>query len=312
MAIDHVALMAIARAQHGLITRKQALEHGATDDTLTALVRAGLLLRIRTGVYASGGAPTTWEQVAAAACLAGGPDVLASHRTAARLWGLVDGSGRVEVTVDGERRVRLPGVTVHQSILLVDGDRASCVGIPTTSLARTIIDVSGTQSAATVGRWVDARIRGGDLDLEALRATTARMAGPGRRRLRVVRRILAQRLPGYDPGDSELEVRAMRVLARSGLPTPVQQHPVVLPDGSLIRLDLAYPRVMVAIELDGWAFHGDRTSFERDRLRANQLTLLGWRLLRFTAQSTDTWLAQTVAAALAVDSCRSLGPEPSS
>jgi very-short-patch-repair endonuclease len=36
------------------------------------------------------------------------------------------------------------------------------------------------------------------------------------------------------------------------------------------------------VELDGYAFHGDRSAFERDRLRDASLQLAGYRVLRVT------------------------------
>ncbi|MEY4170638.1 MAG: hypothetical protein RLZ94_1711 [Actinomycetota bacterium] len=50
----------------------------------------------------------------------------------------------------------------------------------------------------------------------------------------------------------------------------------------LAEIDFADPGLMIAIEVDGRAFHSDRRSFERDRERQNMLTLRGWVVLRFT------------------------------
>ncbi len=38
----------------------------------------------------------------------------------------------------------------------------------------------------------------------------------------------------------------------------------------------------VAIETDGWAFHSDQEDFQHDRVRQNNIALLGWQVLRFT------------------------------
>jgi hypothetical protein len=38
----------------------------------------------------------------------------------------------------------------------------------------------------------------------------------------------------------------------------------------------------LAIELDGFEFHGTRSAFTYDRLRQNDLTAAGWRILRFS------------------------------
>lgn len=50
------------------------------------------------------------------------------------------------------------------------------------------------------------------------------------------------------------------------------------------RIDVAFPDARLAIEMDGWQFHGKfKGDFSRDRERQNLLCLHGWRILRFTA-----------------------------
>ncbi len=63
------------------------------------------------------------------------------------------------------------------------------------------------------------------------------------------------------------------------------------------RIDLAYPDLRIAIELDGWAVHGTRGAFDHDRARGNELALAGWTLLRFTSSSTWIEVVRTVEAA---------------
>lgn len=262
-------------------------------------IDSGAWERIRRGVYLVGAAPRTWEQDVLAACLGAGSDAVASHRTAIRLWGLVPRSGQIEVSIPDRRRVRQPQLTVHRSTLLPVLDRTSVEGVPVTTVARSILDASAGQEAKVVGLWIDDAIRRLGLDLIEVRSCAARLAGPGRRDIRAARTALAWRLDEYDPGDSELEVRALRALADGGLPAPVQQYPVRLADGTTVRLDLAYPDDLVAIELDGWAFHGQRSAFDNDRVRRNALTLLGWTVFQFTSTSTDGELVATVQAAIA-------------
>jgi very-short-patch-repair endonuclease len=48
------------------------------------------------------------------------------------------------------------------------------------------------------------------------------------------------------------------------------------------RVDVAFPAEKVAIETDGWAFHSDQEDFQHDRVRQNNIALLGWQVLRFT------------------------------
>ncbi|OZA27577.1 MAG: hypothetical protein B7X93_08870 [Hydrogenophilales bacterium 17-61-9] len=54
--------------------------------------------------------------------------------------------------------------------------------------------------------------------------------------------------------------------------------------GRKYRLDIAFPEARLAVEVDGWEWHGKhKGDFTRDRERQNLLTLHGWRILRFTA-----------------------------
>lgn len=295
--VDH-DLIGLARRQHGAVSRQQALAAGLSSDAIKRRVRSGAWTRLRQGVFVIGGAPPTWEQEVVGCCLAGGDDVLASHRTGARVWGIVGADGRTEVLVAGERRVRLPGVRVHQSILLPAVDRTVRNDIPVTSLARTLADVSQHQDPIVVGRWIDAAMRVHRLDPLELRSCLARLAGPGRRDTGALRTALATRLPGWDPGESDLEARALLALHRAGLPAPVQQHVVRRPDGRVARIDLAYPAERIAIELDGWGHHGRRDAFDPDRIRRNELTLLGWDVYQFTWTMADALLVATVSTAL--------------
>ena len=297
--MDERMVATIARNQHGLITRSQAHSLGLTSRQIDHRVAKGRWFRQRPGVYIVGAAPTSWEQLVHGACLAAGDDASASHRTGARSWELVDRSGRIEITIDSHRRVRLPSVTVHRSILLPGLDRTRRDGLPVTTLERTIVDLSPSHGEKVVGGWIDLGIRRHGLDLESLAWCISRLTVPGRPTPISAMRALVHRQPGYDPGRSTLESRALAALAIGGCPDPVRQHPAIRPNGTRAFIDLAYPRLKIAIELDGWDAHGIRSAFEPDRIRANDLVLLGWTVLRFTWSMTDVYLCETVAAAIA-------------
>ncbi|MCU1370845.1 MAG: hypothetical protein JWO77_2039 [Ilumatobacteraceae bacterium] len=292
-------VVALARRQHGLVTRQQALQLGMTVRTMRTKVERGSWQRIRPGVYAVGAVPPTWEQTVAAACLAAGDGVYASHRTAARLWGLVPRSGRIELLTDNRRRLVLPGVTAHRSLLIDRRDHTVVRAIPTTTIERTIVDLAAASDAALIGRWIDTGLRDGALSLERLIEFCNRLARPGRGVPHSVHAAVALRQPGYDPGRSALESRALTALALAGLPAPVRQHAVTRPDGRKAFIDLAYPEAPLAIELDGYETHGTRQAFEDDRIRGNELVLLGWPVLHFTWTMTDRYLCETVDRALA-------------
>lgn len=64
-------------------------------------------------------------------------------------------------------------------------------------------------------------------------------------------------------------------------PEAVQEHrPVV---GRRFRIDIAFVERKIAVEVDGWAYHGKhRSAHAKDRQRQNLLVMEGWRVLRFT------------------------------
>lgn len=293
-AVDHRRITDLARRQHGLISRNQAFDHGGTRRTIQMQLDRGTWQRLREGVYVVGSAAPTWQQRAMGACLAGGNDVHLSHRSGLRLQGLVDRSGRIEVLTDGYRRVRLPGVVVHRSIHLPSEDLTVVDGIPATSVARSLIDVGGRQSTKALGAMVDRAILAGTVDLATLARRTNELTMPGRERPTALMRAIVVRGDGHDPGRSAFEARVIAAMAERGLPALVRQHPVTRPDGRRALIDLAEPRTMTAIELDGWATHGIRSAFESDRIRGNELLLLGWNLLRFTWLMPDDYICATI------------------
>ncbi|MGZ8667520.1 MAG: endonuclease domain-containing protein [Solirubrobacterales bacterium] len=52
--------------------------------------------------------------------------------------------------------------------------------------------------------------------------------------------------------------------------------------GRLLEVDFAWPSKRLIVELDGRAFHGTASAFERDRLRDQLLLAEGWRVIRAT------------------------------
>jgi hypothetical protein len=123
-----------------------------------------------------------------------------------------------------------------------------------------------------------------------LRATRERVVAPadlavelGLRPELPGRASLAELLHLMESGcQSELEIFGVQhVLAVPGLPPCRQQHHIVLPHGTAV-LDAAWPEVMLAVELDGAAFHGSPDARERDLQRDAALMALGWVVLRFS------------------------------
>jgi very-short-patch-repair endonuclease len=291
------SLASIGRGQHGLVSRAQVLSL-LTPDQLRHRLRTGQLELVRKGVYRLAGVPPSWEQSVLGACLAV-PAAAASFRCAAALWGLEryprDG---IEITVRARSRRRLEGVVVHDSAVVGPLHRATVGGVPLTSVARTLCDLTAVEQQWAVEHAVDEALRRKLVTLRTLAKVADDLDGRGRHRCTVMREILERRAPGYHPGESNPEQRIADLLVRAGLPEPTRQHRVRV-GSRRYRIDLCYPAQKIAIEYDGWGFHMGRLAFDDDRARGNELVLLGFSVLRFTSRSGDQAIVDSVAAALA-------------
>jgi hypothetical protein len=93
-----------------------------------------------------------------AACLGGGTGAYASHHSAAQLWDLERYfPDELEITIPGRRRVRLEGVRVHNTELAMTEHTTIHDGVPVSSPARTLRDLT-----AVVGEAEDAAAAAGE------------------------------------------------------------------------------------------------------------------------------------------------------
>ena len=65
------------------------------------------------------------------------------------------------------------------------------------------------------------------------------------------------------------------------MPRFTQQHRVSV-TGQTLFLDAAYEEVLLAVEMDGAAWHGSRDQRERDIRRDALMATVGWQTLRFS------------------------------
>lgn len=280
---ENVATFRASRS-HGVASRHDLLAAGLSERTLRRRAADGTLAVVAPGVYRAAGVPVTWHQQLLIACLTEGEPALASHRSAAALWGL-DGfrPGIVEVTTPLWRRRRRPGVRVHESTDLTASDRTERLAIPVTSIERTLIDLGAVVSGHKVEQALDDALRRGITTVDAVRGRFVQVARRGRRGVGVLRPLLYARLATSGPRPGEFERMTMRLLEKAGVAPPVVEHEVRTPSGLFIaRVDLAFPEVRVAIECDGHPWHSGRQRRQADLDRQNRVVLAGWTVLRFT------------------------------
>ncbi|HEY3630147.1 MAG TPA: DUF559 domain-containing protein [Jatrophihabitantaceae bacterium] len=266
----------LARAQCGVITRAQLRADGLTNRRVDELIRVGAVEPLWRGVFVVRGAPMTYEARLWSGVLATGG--VLGFATAAHLWGITDREPeRVDVVVPRDRHLwRQPGIRAHRIPLRPNVlDRRH--GLPITTRTETVLDYVGRLPLGEAGRVADrAKQRGwlssADVDLR-LRRHPGRT---GNARLRELAPLLA------DGAEARSE-RVLHGLLRQAGIGGWQANYDVWSDGCLRGVvDLAFPQLRLAIEVDGWAFHHAQDRFQRDRTKQNTLVTLGWTVLRFT------------------------------
>jgi len=118
-------------------------------------------------VYAVGEAPLSKQGAYLAAVMACGSGSMLSHRSAADLWGMRPSSAGMDVTV-ARGRHRVDGLRVHHSRALQPQDVTVRDGIPVTSVARTLLDLSAVIRRGDLEVAVDRAERLGLFDLNAV------------------------------------------------------------------------------------------------------------------------------------------------
>jgi hypothetical protein len=238
------------------------------------LVDSGRLHRVYRGVYAVGHTELSAHGRCLAAVLAVGPGALLSYHSAGWLWGIWRGSPQpFEVTAFVPRHHVPPkGVVRHRARNLVDDDRAIVAGIPVASVARTLLDLAWKLRGDQLRRVLASAEDLGLLDLDAIHAVIERNRGHhGSKRLRHALEIYER--PAYSR--SEFERRFVAHLVDSGLPRPATGWNEVG-----YELDVYWPELDFAIELDTYETHGTRDAFESDHDRDLALTMAGIETIR--------------------------------
>lgn len=202
---------------------------------------------------------------------------VASHQDAARLWGieLVRPSPLQHVTVARCRsRLAHPGTRVHRADV---GVSAQVAGIPVTTPVRTVLDLCRTLPHAEAVAAADSALRQRLLRVpDLVQAAAALAPAAGRPQVReVVTRVDAR-------CESVLETLCRLVLEDGGLRPFETQHVVRSGRTTVGRVDFAWLDRRLVVEVDGFAFHADRSTYRSDRRRGNALVLAGWRVLRFS------------------------------
>jgi hypothetical protein len=266
---------ALAGVQHGAVARWQLLARGLSRDQIGWRINDGRLIPVHRGVYLVGHVATAPLAYEAAAVLAFRGKATISHRSAAKLLGLLPWPPKAACWVttprgDSDR----PGLIARKATL-EPCDITTIERIKVTTAARTILDC-----AAILPPNEDSRLE--EMCAQAIpkQAKPSELLeqierNPGKPGVRRLARLLERRAPKRPK--RELERKLLRLVRSSDLPEPEVNSYVLGKER-----DLVWREQRVVVEADSYEFHADARTWARDIGKANDLQLARWVALRFT------------------------------
>ncbi|MFG2657589.1 hypothetical protein [Streptomyces sp. NPDC048425] len=280
----------VLAAGHGVLLTARALDAGWPPRCLTRALRAEGWTRIRAGAWAAPGRRVDLRTRLLAAQLLT-PRLVVSHRSAAALWRIEQltspGAGPLEFTDPESSSGTGSGLRVYRTATLTRRETVSHWGLRLTDVPRTLADLL--------------RTRPRDDALVALDSALSRRTVDGVRRAPLTRlAAVATALDAPVQGAAKARNRLLLADSRSGSPVetlarlhmhdaglhPESQAEVTTPTGGRRYPDFLFRAEGLAVEIEGYAYHGSRADHRRDVARFNELLACPEirALLRHTAE----------------------------
>jgi hypothetical protein len=262
----------------GTFRGRDVVALGVSRKQLAALLTAEVIERVLPDTYRMTAVPRSSEQSLRAALLWAGPAAVAAGRSAAETYGFEGVRARhPEIVVPRSTRPRSRDVKVRQSddraALMVRDHRGISVTGPEATLVAlgAMLDIEAFEIA-----FEDARRRR-HTSVLSLHAYLGRHAGPGRKGVSSVRRLLDELDPVH-AARSTLEVKTRRLLVRHGLTDFRREFPLDW-RGRTFRFDFAFERQHTILETNGRRWHDDPTDYEHDNEKWSVPGRHGYRLV---------------------------------
>jgi very-short-patch-repair endonuclease len=269
----------LAVLQHASAHRVQLLAAGIGRGAIRHRLKTHRYVLLHRAVYLIDPAKADEWTATAAAVLHFAGDALTSGPAAGALWRLLDEMpARPEVTVVGRGAHPLAGVDVRRVHAIDPRDVAWRHGLPVTSVARTIVDLTRALATREQESVIATALKLGLTTIPTIRDAMERT--PHCRGIGTLRQLLDQ--GGFARTRSGYERRLLEMIAAAGLPQPRTSHRVAGHE-----VDMLWPDRKLVLEFDGFKFHSDRRAFERDRRRDQDLVAAGYRVIRITARQLE-------------------------
>lgn len=279
------ALFDLAADQHGLVSRRQVLDLGATRAAWRHRVRRGEWVPLSHGVYRRSGAPVTRAQRMLAAVLDVSPSAYVSHTSAAALWDLpgFDAYPVDVIVLRGDREYRTPLARVHRPRHLPDPFGTVLDGVPVVRPSLLLLQLASRVSPLRLQRTLDRLWSRRLLSGPSVRRELGELMHRGRPGTAPLRELLESLPADYVPPASGLEGRVDQILREAGFASFRRQ--VDLGDEAWSgRVDFFDDEVPFVLEVDSERYHAALTDVHADVARMERLERDGFTVGRVTDQ----------------------------
>jgi very-short-patch-repair endonuclease len=260
-------LAEIAERQHGVVTAAQLRQVGLTSATIAYRARTGRLHAVHRGVYAVGHGRLSEKGRYMAAVLASGKGAALAGLSAAALWQAWRRKVPQIEVLTPKRRRQQTGFHVRSTRHIHPSDVTVHDGIPVTTMARTLVDLTDVLTAHQLANVIHEAAFRNRFNRHATLAALTR--ANGRRNLARLAEAIRSNSPGTK---SDLEDRFLSLIA--DLPQPRVNATI-----ASLEVDFAWPGLVV--EIDGPGHRRPRTQRE-DQARDAILHAAGYSVLRLT------------------------------
>ena len=284
----------------GLATMQKIVSFGYSESAVYRMVDHGELVTVLPGVFRSSQWPSSREQSMTAICLRNPAAVICSL-TAALLWNFR------RTTKDDKIHVLVPHsasasfdtlgdlVIVHRCRQIDQRDIVTRTdGIRLTSPTRTLLDIADIVRDAAAASILEQLINSNMGTMITHMSTLARLGHTRRPGTATMARVIASRPKWCKAMQSDLEATVFAECARQQLPEPKFQYELTLPNGDRIRLDFAWPRFKIALEVDHPFWHAGDEASHKDKRRDRKAGTIGWITIRVTEFDVKRGLPEAV------------------
>jgi len=279
------ALLEMIGRQHGVIARKQLREQfGWSGSRLCRATRRGTFVDVTPSVLRLASTSDTFPMRSMVLQLHLDEQCFLNSTTAARLYGLRSmPTSPVRATVPEATRRACPSWAELARSSWYDAADFSRRddGLIVATPLRMLFGLAATLQPFRFARAAE--------DAWNLQLITPEQAADylerhrcrGKNGVTTMERWLDGALAQNSPAQSGLEQLLIECLIQVGLPQPVRQHPILLPTGERIHLDIAWPHVRFAVEPGDGRWHSGSIQQRRDQARDRACSEQGWHVVRF-------------------------------